>query len=64
MGNSQQPDKMKLLINQIKKRMKHIINTLLIFGFENKNIEIGSKRIPIWLIFVIAAKHEKIKQYT
>ena len=55
---------MKLLINQIKKRMRHMINTLLIFGFENKNIEIGSKRIPIWLIFVIAAKHEKIKQYT
>tara|TARA_B100000674_G_C37100080_1_gene584170 strand:+ start:304 stop:489 length:186 start_codon:yes stop_codon:yes gene_type:complete len=46
-GNNQQPDKIKLFVNQIKNKIKQINCTLLNFNFVKKNIEIGSRRVPI-----------------
>tara|TARA_B100001989_G_C24472761_1_gene430127 strand:+ start:750 stop:929 length:180 start_codon:yes stop_codon:yes gene_type:complete len=46
-GNNQQPDKTKLFINQIKNKIEQINSTLLNLDFDKKNIEIGSRRVPI-----------------
>ena len=47
MGNNQQPDKIKPFVNQIKNKIEQTNCTRLNFNFDKKNIDIGSRRVPI-----------------